>query len=84
MRCPEAVGRPCRGLLTLALRRNGAGEPARIRYRIAGGAGATVRARLTSAEARRVRRAGGLMAVATSVEAGRDGRETVSQHIRVR
>jgi len=84
IRCPRAVGRACAGTLTLALRSDGAREPARVRYRIASGGRATVRARLTAAEARRVRRAGDLAAVATSIEAGRDGRETVSQHIRVR
>jgi Ca2+-binding RTX toxin-like protein len=83
VRCPRAVGRACAGTLDLALA--GARSARSARYRIQEGRAATVRIRLRTADAARVRRARrGLTAVATSRERGLKGDETVIRRLRLR
>ena len=81
LRCPHRTTIGCRGTLSLRLARRGARRPAGTRYAIRRGRSAAVRVRLTRREARRTRRARGVL---VSLEKGRLGPKTTVRSPRLR
>ena len=81
LRCPASAGATCRGRLTAVLTPGGARAPHATLYAVRRGRSATVRVRLTVAEAARAR---GATAIVKSVQNGRFGPKTTTRLVALR